>query len=152
MYKDCTTQVLTRVELHIIGDGEKRKALIDAAKAAGANVIFYGKVYDRTAKQMIMDQCHAGLNIMKKSVFVGLTMKSMDYFECGIPIINNIKGDTWQFVDEYGIGVNINQKVEITAGQILELQKKRDSVHDFGKAWFDVKVFNEKLDRITSGL
>ena len=140
------------VDLHIIGDGEKRKALIDAAKAAGANVIFYGKVYDRTAKQMIMDQCHAGLNIMKKSVFVGLTMKSMDYFECGIPIINNIKGDTWNFVDECGIGINITEDVTISPEQILRLQENRNQVHEFGKARFDVAVFNENLDRITSAL
>ena len=153
---DCIEKIIRSIDapvnLHIIGDGEKRKALIDQATAAGAKVIFHGKIYDRAQKQEIMDQCHAGLNIMKKSVFVGLTMKSMDYFECGIPIINNIKGDTWHFVDEYGIGVNITQKVTISADQILKLQKKRDSVHDFGKAWFDVDVFNEKLDRITSGL
>lgn len=140
------------VDLHIIGDGEKRRALIDTAKVAGAKVIFHGKIYDRTRKQEIMDQCHAGLNIMKKSVFVGLTMKSMDYFECGIPIINNIKGDTWQFVDEYGIGINISHKVKISADQIRQLQKHRDQVYKFGKAWFDVEVFNEKLDRITSEL
>ena len=142
----------TGVDLHIIGDGEKRKALIDTATKAGANVIFYGKVYDRGEKQKIMDQCHAGLNIMKKSVFVGLTMKSMDYFECGIPIINNIKGDTWQFVDEYGIGINITEDVTISAEQIQRLQKNRKQVHEFGKARFDVAVFNENLDRITSAL
>ena len=140
------------VDLHIIGDGEKRKALIDRAKEAGANVIFYGKVYDRTEKQKIMDQCHAGLNIMKKSVFVGLTMKSMDYFECGLPIINNIKGDTWQFVDDFGIGINITEDVSISAEQILRLQENRAKVHEFGKVRFDVAVFNEKLDRITEGL
>lgn len=153
---DCIEKIIRTidvpVDLHIIGDGEKRKALIDTAKTAGANVIFYGKVYDRAEKQRIMDQCHAGLNIMKKSVFVGLTMKSVDYFECGIPIINNIKGDTWQFVDEYGIGLNITQKVKISTDQIRQLQKNRDQVHKFGKAWFDVEVFNEKLDRITSEL
>lgn len=153
---DCIQKIIRAIEvpvdLHIIGDGEKREALIDTAKAAGANVIFYGKVYDRVEKQKIMNQCHAGLNIMKKSVYVGLTMKSMDYFECGIPIINNIQGDTWQFVDEYGIGVNITQKVKISAEQIRQLQKNRDQVHEFGKARFDVEVFNEKLDRITSGL
>ena len=140
------------VDLHIIGDGEKRKALIDTATAAGANVIFYGKVYDRAEKQKIMDQCHAGLNIMKKSVFVGLTMKSMDYFECGIPIINNIKGDTWRLVNDYEIGINITDEVSISAEQIAHLQENRAKVHEFGKAWFDVEVFNEKLDRITGEL
>ena len=153
---DCIEKIIRAidapVDLHIIGDGEKRKALIDQATAAGANVIFHGKIYDRAEKQAIMDQCHAGLNIMKKSVFVGLTMKSMDYFECGIPIINNIKGDTWEFVDEYGIGVNITQNVKISADQIRQLQKNRDQVHEFGRAWFDVDVFDKKLDRITSEL
>ena len=153
---DCIEKIIRSidapVDLHIIGDGEKRRALIDTAKAAGAKVIFYGKVYDRAEKQKIMDQCHAGLNIMKKSVFVGLTMKSMDYFECGIPIINNIKGDTWQFVEEHGIGINIGQKVAISAEQVRQIQKNRETVHEFGKARFDVEVFNQKLDCIASKL
>ena len=153
---DCIEKIIRSigigVDLHIIGDGEKRKALIDSATKAGANVIFYGKVYDRAEKQKIMDQCHAGLNIMKKSVFVGLTMKSMDYFECGIPIINNIKGDTWQFVEECGIGINITEDVTISAEQVVRLQENRNQVHEFGKARFDVAVFNENLDRITSAL
>ena len=140
------------VDLHIVGDGEKRALLVDAAAAAGANVIFHGKVYDREEKQKIMNQCHAGLNIMKKSVFVGLTMKSMDYFECGIPILNNIRGDTWQFVEEYGIGINISDDVEIFPEQILRLQENREKVHKFGKARFDITVFNEMLDQITGTL
>ena len=47
---------------------------------------------------------------MKKSVCVGLTMKSIDYFEFGLPIINNIKGDTWNAVEEYGIGINYRRR------------------------------------------
>lgn len=140
------------VDLHIVGDGEKRTELIAAATAAGANVIFHGKVYDREEKQKIMNRCHAGLNIMKKSVFVGLTMKSMDYFECGIPIINNIRGDTWQFVEEYGIGINMTEDGSITPAQLARLQENRVKVHEFGKARFDRAVFNETLDRITGAL
>ncbi|HEY8385669.1 MAG TPA: hypothetical protein VIK82_05540, partial [Porticoccaceae bacterium] len=71
------------VELHIIGDGEQRQALIDGASEAGALVSYHGKVYDPAQKRRILDRCHFGLNIMKDSVFVGLTMKSMDYFEYG---------------------------------------------------------------------
>ena len=37
---------------------------------------------------------------MKQEVFVGLTMKSIDYFEAGLPIINNIHGDTWNIVKD----------------------------------------------------
>lgn len=153
---DCIAQIVRSlggsVELHIIGDGEKRDLLIRQATDAGAQVIFHGKVYDRAEKQKIMDRCHAGLNIMKKTVFVGLTMKSMDYFECGIPIINNIQGDTWQFVDAHGIGINIGEDVAISPEQIARLQENRKQVYEFGKAWFDVAVFEEKLDRITGAL
>ena len=153
---DCIGKIIRSLEvpvdLHIIGDGESREQLITAAQEAGANVIFHGKVYDRAEKQAIMDQCHAGLNIMKKSVFVGLTMKSMDYFECGIPIINNIRGDTWGFVEEFGIGVNIEEDGAVTARQLIGLQERRDQVHPFGKAHFDVEVFNQNLDKIIENL
>lgn len=149
---DCIGNIIRSlggaVDLHIIGDGESRENLIAVAKNAGANVIFHGKVYDRERKQAIMDQCHAGLNIMKKSVFVGLTMKSMDYFECGIPIINNIRGDTWNFVEEFGIGVNIEEDGALTVQQLIKLQEHRNQVHPFGKAHFDVEVFNRNLHQI----
>ena len=153
---DCIGNIIRSiggpVDLHIMGDGESREQLISAAKDAGANVMFHGKVYDRARKQAIMDRCHAGLNIMKKSVFVGLTMKSMDYFECGIPIINNIHGDTWKFVEEFGIGVNIGEDGAVTAQQLIALQERRNQVHFFGKAHFDVGVFKRNLDEITENL
>ena len=153
---DCISKIIRSIErpvdLHIVGDGESREQLISAAQEAGAHVVFHGKVYDRAEKQAIMDQCHAGLNIMKKSVFVGLTMKSMDYFECGIPIINNIQGDTWNFVEEFGIGLNIEEDGKISAQQLLELQQRRNQVHSFGKAHFDVDVFNRNLAQIISSL
>ena len=75
------------VTLHIIGDGESKQELIDAAKAGGATVEYHGKIHDPQDKQDIFDKCHFGLNIMK-SVCVGLTMKSIDGFLS--PIINNI--------------------------------------------------------------
>lgn len=153
---DCIGNIIRSldgaVDLHIIGDGESRAQLVNAAQEAGANVIFHGKVYDRAEKQAIMDCCHGGLNIMKKSVFVGLTMKSMDYFECGIPIINNIRGDTWAFVEEFGIGVNIEEDGAVTVRQLIGLQERRKLVHPFGKAHFDVEVFNRNLDHMIKNL
>ncbi|WP_096156435.1 glycosyltransferase [Bacillus sp. FJAT-45066] len=101
-------QKIKPVTLHIIGDGESRQTLIEAVKAAGAEVVYHGKVYNSQEKQDIFDKCHFGLNIMKESVCVGLTMKSIDYFQHGLPIINNIQEDTSKFVDKYKVGININ--------------------------------------------
>ena len=98
-----------KVVLHIIGKGERQQEFIDEATAAGAEVIFHGAVYDEAKKLEIMNQCHFGLNIMKSSVCVGLTMKSVDYFRFGLPIINNIPGDTKQLVEEKGIGLQLEE-------------------------------------------
>ena len=96
------------VTLHIIGKGERQEEFIEEAKKAGAEVIFHGAIYDEAKKLEIMNRCHFGLNIMKSSVCVGLTMKSVDYFRFGLPIINNIPGDTKQLVLEQEIGTQLD--------------------------------------------
>lgn len=97
------------VILHIIGKGERQDEFVEEAAKAGAEVIFYGAVYDENKKREIMDHCHFGLNIMKTSVCVGLTMKSVDYFRYSLPIINNIPADTQTLVEQQGIGVQLNE-------------------------------------------
>lgn len=148
----CISQIIgsidAPVDLHIVGDGEKRDELISAASAAGANVIFHGKVYDPDEKQKIFDQCHFGLNIMKESVFVGLTMKSMDYFECGLPIINNIKGDTWNFVEEQQLGLNYTAPMRLSAQMLREAAQGRAAVRDFFVRYFSYEAFLESVERI----
>ncbi len=94
------------VILHMIGSGENRERFIQVCADAGAVIVYHGKIYDRKEKQRIFDSCHYGLNIMKGSVCVGFTMKSVDYLEYGLPMINNIRGDTWEAVERYGIGLN----------------------------------------------
>ena len=98
-----------KVGLHIIGGGEKKELLISGLKNHAVNVIDHGYIFDQDEKQHILDQCNYGLNIMKDTVMVGLTMKSMDYMCGGLPLINTIKGDTAKICDEYQVGYNINK-------------------------------------------
>ena len=131
------------VELHIVGDGERKDELIAAVKKVGASVVFHGKIYDRTEKQKIFDSCHYGLNIMKQSVCVGLTMKSMDYLEFGLPIINNIKGDTWIAVDQYAIGINM-EKYDEDDFEHYSIQKRLNA-RSFFENNLSERVFEDKL-------
>jgi glycosyltransferase involved in cell wall biosynthesis len=94
------------VTLHIVGTGERLENLQSAATAAGAQVIYHGSVYDSAEKQAIFDQCHFGLNAMRSTVCVGLTMKSIDYLCGGLPLINTIPGDTWDLIEQCGFGLN----------------------------------------------
>lgn len=142
------------VTLHIIGAGEREQELIDSAKAAGAEVVFYGAVYDDTKKQEIMSRCHFGLNIMKSSVCVGLTMKSVDYFRNGLPIINNIPADTEAFVREQQVGIQLDENcidriLSITTKDALQM---RSNVSNLFAQQFDRPVIMERLQKLLDGI
>lgn len=143
------------VTLHIIGDGERKQELIDEAEASGAVVIYHGKIYNPQEKQEIFDKCHFGLNIMKNNVCVGLTMKSIEYFQHGLPIINNIPADTANLVEKYGVGININQDIDMSElynnMQKIIVKKKEngmDYIKHFYKEMFSTNSFKRNLEKI----
>jgi hypothetical protein len=95
------------VKLHIIGEGNHAADFVQAVQSAGISVKDYGPVYDEKEKEEILACCSFGLNIMKPGVRVGLTMKSIEYLGHGLPLLNNIQGDTAELVEKFGIGVNV---------------------------------------------
>ena len=95
------------VTLHIIGDGEQRPAFCEAAQAAGAAVVYHGKIFDGAEKDAILGGCHFGLNVMKDAVCIGLTMKSVDYLRHGLPLINTIGADTASLLRQHGAGIEL---------------------------------------------
>lgn len=138
------------VVLHIIGDGEKKSELIFEVKKSGATVKDYGVVHDEKEKQRIFNFCHFGLNIMKKSVCVGLTMKSVDYFQHGVPIINNIPGDTESIVKKFNVGVNITNDIsqlekEITHNFVMSNRIMKTNCLSLFKENFSEESFNKSL-------
>lgn len=112
MIKELIISTKRKTVVHVIGDGESKEELCQAITSAGGTVVDYGKLYDEDKKAMIMSKCHFGLNIMKQTVFVGLTMKSVDYMRFGLPIINNIKGDTWELIEKHNLGINVEGNID----------------------------------------
>ena len=123
------------VRVKIIGDGEKKDEYIKSLKKEDVDVEYYGKIFDDTEKQKIFADCHFGINIYKSSIEVGLTMKSVDYFQMGIPIINSISGDTREFVKKYGVGINMEDIEESVVVDFLNSMEDRKAKV--------VSVFNE---------
>ncbi len=96
-------------EFHAVGDGENRALFEDRMKATGCATFFYGSIFDNEEKIKIITPCNYAFNMMKENIEVGLTIKSMDYFSMGVPVINNIKGDTWELVEKEKVGVNVKE-------------------------------------------
>ncbi|MEK4039039.1 hypothetical protein NYE44_24315 [Paenibacillus sp. FSL L8-0493] len=149
---------LKPVTLHIIGDGENREQFIDGVKLSGVKVEYYGKIYDEERKKEIFDICSFGINMMKNSVCVGLTMKSIDYFQYGLPILNNIQGDTAKLVEENQVGINItdgnlNEVIEEVVNiNLPELLLMRDSALQVFNDLFSIEAFNQKFGKILNQL
>ena len=93
-----------------------------------------------------MSKCHFGLNIMKESVCVGLTTKSIDYFSCGLPIINNIKGDTWNIVEKYNVGINVKE-VSTFANEYekINIYEMKENVEKVYNRYFTINAFKRCL-------
>ena len=142
------------VKLHIIGAGERTEAFIQGAQNAGAEVCYHGALYDPAKKQSIMDTCHFGLNIMKSSVCVGLTMKSVDYFRHSLPIINTIPGDTAQLIRTRGIGVQLTENchTQIASLSTQELLDMRRNVQQTFDEIFSYDKAEEKITAILTKL
>lgn len=70
---------------------------------------------------------------------VGLTMKSIDSFEAGLPLLNTIGGNTWDWVEERGAGfntctVNVSQTaqkaVSVQPAALEQMRRATRSIYD----------------------
>lgn len=137
------------VTVHIIGKGENTDFFIKSCENAGATVIFYGEVYDEKVKADVMSICDFGVNIYKDCAEIGLTIKSVDYLSCALPLLSNIKGDTHDIVKKYKVGINLVDDYELLSEFILKEKQtkemRQNCVHTFEKL-FSINTFNVKLD------
>jgi len=117
-------------------------------------VIYHGICYDREKKQEIFDGCHFGLNIMKPSVCVGLSMKSLDYFEYGLPMLHSIPGDTWQIIEKEQTGLNVGESLDAEKIAQYDLSMRNRARRYFEQHLTD-EVFQQSvsdvLDKVFDG-
>lgn len=130
------------VELQIVGGGESLEELIQTAEQAGATVISHGKIYEAQKKRDIFAGCHYGINMMKNTVVVGLSMKSIEYMEMGLPLLNNLQGDTRAFVEKCKMGYNTDA-LELTYEEEFGRNARR-----FYEENCSYPAFREKLVQI----
>ena len=152
LISDIISVLDRKVELHVIGDGEKLDYMKSKLSKV-ANVNCYGKVYDINEKRNIFSKCHAGINIYKEGLYIGLTVKCIDYFRYGLPIINNIKGDTWNFVENNNVGINVERNSVLDSDKLINMRKNNSNIYDFYNNNFTKEVFVNKclevIDRVT---
>lgn len=131
------------VLVRVVGDGEKKDYFVRQMKRAGAYVKYYGKIYDEEKLQYILGNCHFGINIYRKNTNIGLTMKSISYFQMGIPILNSIPGDTAYLVDKFQVGINVFELYDTAVEDYISgiAEHKKQVIEVFDK-YFTYKNIN----------
>lgn len=139
------------VTIEIIGGGQRTEEFMEKLKEKNIEIVFHGKIFDDAEKQEIFNRCHYGINMMKDTVAVGLTMKSLDYFNGNLPIVNTIKGDTKQLVEDYQVGVNVYlNNLDQSVKDILEMADineplMRSQVESVFNQYFSVDAVNQTV-------
>ncbi len=138
------------IEVHLVGGGENLDLFLNRLNVAGATVKYHGIIYEESMKIQILGLCDLAFNLMKESVQVGLTIKSIDYFSMGIPIINNIKGDTWKLVEENCIGFNYSGNIPEIINNIenSNLVKMKRNVLNCYNNNFTIEAFRIRIKKI----
>lgn len=109
-----------KVVLHIIGDGEKAVEFKNKVQMQGIDTEFYGAVFDDKKKRKILQKCQYGLNVYRKNLGIGLTMKSVEYYQVGLPIINAGIYDSKVMIETFGAGFSLESE-EALASKISNL-------------------------------
>lgn len=148
---------IKKTVLHIVGDGEKRDKFLVQLSSADIPVIYYGSIYNEHKKMEILSKCDYGLNIMKSTVCVGITMKSVDYMHAGIPMINNIKGDTWDLIESNPLGINCKSNLcSELANEIVDrrnqMKENRTYIRELYNELFSEEAYNKRMEECLRGL
>ncbi|MCJ1993299.1 glycosyltransferase family 4 protein [Lactococcus piscium] len=117
-----------KVVLHIIGDGEKAIEFNNRVQAQDIETNFYGIVFDDKKKREILQKCQYGLNVYRKNLGIGLTMKSVEYYQIGLPIINAGIYDSKVMIEKFGAGFSLESEEEL-ATKISNLTHEEWSEH-----------------------
>ncbi|WP_417559127.1 glycosyltransferase [Mesoflavibacter zeaxanthinifaciens] len=133
--------------LHIVGDGDNKNYLLESLRSKNIDFVYYGIQYDKLKLKSIIDNCDIGFNgyINTNATF---SYKALSYFSYGLPIINSMSGDLYDFVSKKELGVNYlggNYKSLLSAlNEFVELDKivVFNNVINF----FELNLENERVN------
>ncbi len=131
------------VVLHVIGEGENTAYFIEKLKEV-CEVIYHGPIRNEEGKKEIFELCHAGINVYKKGLYIGLTVKCIDYFQHGLPIINTIEGDTSDLIAKYHAGINLDEASFIDEEKLIQMRRNGQSIYDLYDENLNSDVFEEE--------
>lgn len=132
------------VEVHVIGEGEKKDEYLKLLKNCCQKLNYYGIIFDEEEKRKILRKSDWGLNLVKDGLKIGLTTKSIEYLRAGLPLVNSVQGDTRKLLSDYQAGINIDRK-HIEKSAELFVKSSREQMSDNARTLFEKEFSTDAL-------
>lgn len=139
------------VHLSVIGGGNRLNYLKNNIENLGISSVFHGITFDPAIKQNEFMKAHFGYNGFVEATEVALSYKSLEYLAHGIPLLNSVKGDTAQLVENNKCGFNFApNQIDVLIDKIISLDElaygsmTNKAVETFNSN-FSFTVFQKKL-------
>lgn len=145
-----------QISFEIIASGEGMNNLLFRLEQTNIDYYCYGIVYDEEEKRKIMSGWDFGYNGQKDSVVTGLSYKSIDYLYYGVPLLNSVKSDTWEFVEKKKCGFNFMNNDRALKQLVISIDKltdedliamKKASIETFN-TFLSWNIYEKKMDDI----
>ena len=95
------------LKLFFIGDGEEHQLISEFTNRFDLPIIITGFLNYRDFLKHL-SYCDIAINSFKEGTRVAYSYKFNDYISAGLPVLNNLIGETATLIDQYEIGMNFN--------------------------------------------
>ncbi|MEI8048952.1 MAG: hypothetical protein WCI92_16335 [Bacteroidota bacterium] len=96
-----------RLKFIIVGGGDKKLELENKLQETGINYLITGNI-EYKDYLCYLSQCDIGFNIFAETSTVIQSYKFNDYIVSGLYVINNLKGETAELIDQFQVGENLS--------------------------------------------
>lgn len=110
--------------LMMLGAGEREAELREWAFARGLKIWFSGRI-PHVVLLGYLKCANIGLNAFRAGGNVAYSYKCNDYLLSGVPVINSLKGETAEILEEFEIGFNYNAGDVDSLVQAMRMAKKK---------------------------
>ncbi len=119
-FKKLTEQLTGDFKLVFIGDGQERDKILQFKVRHDLNIEVTGFL-NYAGYMKYLSYADIALNSFKEGSEVAYSYKFNDYITAGIPVLNNLKGETADLITRYNIGRNFDHSVDSLYGRLREL-------------------------------
>lgn len=120
----------SNIKLLFIGGGEQEINIKNFIEKFEINGLVTGIIpYPDYLK--LLSKCDIGINSFRKNTKVVHSYKYNDYIACGCCVLNNLKGETWSAVEEYGIGLNFDYEKNTLEKCLRKLLSNTELIEQF---------------------